>query len=48
MLNFYDKSVRDRYLPWAEANLELWKRIMESLEDDAVKMVLGAVGLKSA
>lgn len=44
---FYDQSVRDRYLPWAEANLELWKRIMESLDDDDVKMVLDSAGLKS-
>lgn len=42
---FYDKTVRDRYLPWAEANLELWKKIMESLDDSDVQMVLDSVGL---
>ena len=43
---FYDESVRDRYLPWAQANLELWKKIVESLADSDVQMVLESVGLK--
>ena len=44
---FYDEEVRKRYLPWARTNLELWKMIMDSLEDADVLMVLKSIGLKA-
>lgn len=44
---FYDPTVSKRYLPWAEANLELWKMIAQSLDDADVQMVLGSVGLRA-
>jgi uncharacterized protein len=33
---FYDRTLRKRYRPWAEANLGLWKEIDKALKDPAV------------
>ncbi|MEU5882694.1 hypothetical protein [Spirillospora sp. NPDC047279] len=37
---FYDERVRDRYLPWAEANLQLWRCVAEALNDPDVTTLL--------
>ena len=43
---FYDSSVRDRYIPWADENMRLWQQIMASLEDVDVKDLLAEVDVK--
>jgi uncharacterized protein len=43
---FYDPELRDRYLPWAQANIALWQQIMTSLDDPDVLALLEAVHVK--
>jgi len=43
---FYDSTVRDRYIPWAKANIRLWQEIMVSLDDDDVANLLTEVDVK--
>lgn len=43
---FYDERVRDRYLRWATVNLELWRMIEESLDDDDVTWLLKAFAIE--
>jgi uncharacterized protein len=43
---FYDSTVRDRYIPWAKANMKLWQQIMASLDDDDVVNLLTEVDVK--
>jgi uncharacterized protein len=43
---FYDQSVRDRYFPWAEANMRLWQEIVDSLADPDIIELLKEVNVK--
>lgn len=43
---FYDPTVRDRYIPWAKANMGLWQQIVASLDDDDVVNLLTDVDVK--
>jgi uncharacterized protein len=43
---FYDPTLRDRYLPWVHANINLWRQIMTSLDDPDVLSLLGSVGVR--
>jgi uncharacterized protein len=43
---FYDEELRERYLPWAQANIALWQQIMASLDDPDVQSLLDAVHVK--
>lgn len=43
---FYDPTLRDRYLPWVHANIELWRQIMTSLDDPDVLSLLDAVDVR--
>ncbi|RZS29772.1 uncharacterized protein EV193_11826 [Herbihabitans rhizosphaerae] len=40
---FYDEEAARRYGRWATANLELWRCIQESLDDQDVDNLLGAI-----
>jgi uncharacterized protein len=42
---FYDRAVAERYLPWAQANLELWAMVIDALGDDDVTELLDSAGL---
>lgn len=42
---FYDESVAGRYLPWANANLALWRSIADALDDTDVVNLLRAAGV---
>jgi uncharacterized protein len=43
---FYDPAVRDKYLPWARANIQLWQAIMAALGDPDIVSLLDAVDVK--
>jgi uncharacterized protein len=43
---FYDPVVRDKYLPWAKVNIELWHAIMTSLDDPDIVSLLDAIDVK--
>ena len=43
---FYDSAVRDRYFPWAEANMRLWQEIVDSLGDPDIVDLLREVDIK--
>jgi uncharacterized protein len=43
---FYDPAVRDRYIPWAEANMRLWQEIMDSLDDPDIVDLLREIDVK--
>lgn len=43
---FYDSTVRDQYLPWAEANMNLWRWIMDSLNDPDIVDLLKEVNVR--
>jgi uncharacterized protein len=43
---FYDPTLRERYLPWVRANIELWRQIMTSLDDPDVLALLRAVDVR--
>ena len=43
---FYDPKLRDRYLPWAQANIRLWEQVMASLDDPDVVQLLDAVNVR--
>jgi uncharacterized protein len=43
---FYDATVRDRYIPWAEANMKLWQEIIRALKDRDVVDLLSEVNVK--
>jgi uncharacterized protein len=43
---FYDPKLRDRYLPWALANIGLWQQVMASLDDPDVVQLLDAVNVR--
>lgn len=43
---FYDPSVRERYFPWAEANMRLWQEIVESLGDPDIVELLQEVNVR--
>jgi uncharacterized protein len=43
---FYDQAVRERYLPWALANIQLWQHIMASLDDPDVVALLDVVNVR--
>jgi uncharacterized protein len=43
---FYDDAVRAKYLPWAEANLQLWLQILAALNDPDVTNLLRASGVE--
>jgi uncharacterized protein len=43
---FYDARLRERYLPWALANIALWQQIVASLDDPDVLSLLDAVRVK--
>lgn len=40
---FYDREAAETYTKWAEANLALWKCIVESLDDPCVEDLLTAI-----
>jgi uncharacterized protein len=42
---FYDPAVAERYLPWAQANLELWEKVVDALGDPDVRALLDSTGL---
>ena len=44
---FYDATVGDRYLPWAEATMKLWQQIMNALNDQDVVDLLSEVNVKA-
>ncbi|MFW5703066.1 MAG: HD domain-containing protein [Candidatus Dojkabacteria bacterium] len=37
---FYTRTAKDNYMAWAETNLEMWKNVKESLEDDSIRQML--------
>ncbi len=43
---FYDPTVRERYFPWAQANMRLWQEIMASLDDPDIAGLLSEVNVK--
>jgi len=43
---FYDPAVRERYIPWAEANMRLWQQIMDSLDDPDIVDLLREIDVK--
>jgi uncharacterized protein len=43
---FYDPTVRQRYFPWAEANMRLWQEIMNSLDDPDIACLLSQVNVQ--
>ena len=43
---FYDPTVRQRYFPWAEANMRLWQEIMSSLDDPDIACLLSQVNVQ--
>ncbi|MFJ2769235.1 hypothetical protein [Streptomyces sp. NPDC087300] len=43
---FYDPDARARYLPWATANLNLWKSLLDSLDDPDVDELLRSVNVR--
>lgn len=43
---FYDRQLREQYLPWARTNILLWQQIMASLDDPDVLTLLDAVHVK--
>jgi uncharacterized protein len=43
---FYDPVLRERYLPWVRANIELWRQIMTSLDDPDVLDLLSSVDVR--
>jgi len=43
---FYDPAVRDKYLPWAKVNIQLWQEIMAALDDPDIVSLLDAIDVK--
>jgi uncharacterized protein len=43
---FYDSAVRDQYFPWAEANMSLWREIIDSLNDPDIVDLLKEVNVR--
>jgi uncharacterized protein len=37
---FYTSGAREKYTKWANTNLDLWKNVIESLQDDSVKKLI--------
>jgi uncharacterized protein len=44
---FYDPAVADRYLPWARANLGLWRSVRDALNDPDVTALLESAGVRA-
>jgi uncharacterized protein len=43
---FYDPVVREKYLPWAKVNIQLWQEIMAALDDPDIVSLLDAIDVK--
>jgi uncharacterized protein len=43
---FYDPVVREKYLPWAKVNIQLWQEIMAALDDQDIVSLLDAIDIK--
>jgi uncharacterized protein len=43
---FYDPAVREKYLPWAKVNIQLWREIMAALDDPDIVSLLDAIDVK--
>ncbi|WP_199043031.1 HD domain-containing protein [Glycomyces salinus] len=41
---FYTASAREKYQTWADANLSIWKCVLESLDDPDVEELIAIVG----